>query len=219
MNYRNWMNPSGIPWPYVNEFETGSVVEHANYQLTWLAAFFGPAQEVMTFSSCLVPDKLENKNTARLGDDFALACIRFMSGTVARFTCSTLAPENRSLTLIGSEGVIKVEDTWHVESPVFIQNRLRSLNEMEGKRYLSERRMVDLVRPYGTKQRVKYQDTHDLDPARGIADLADAILNHRPSRLSAELAIHTQEIISRIIDTPTQLTKITSAFPPLVALC
>ncbi len=57
MPYRKWKSASGVPWPATDEFEIGCTFEHAGYYLTWLPAFFGPAQTVTAYSACLVPDK------------------------------------------------------------------------------------------------------------------------------------------------------------------
>lgn len=214
MNYRNWISASGIQWPYIDEFENGSSMEHANYQLSWLTAFFGPAQQITCFSSCLVPDKLGSEHTGVLGDDFSVTSLQFASGTIARLTCSTLAPENHSLTLIGSEGIITVEDCWLVESPVYLQKRYRDVHTMPAKRYVTDKQRVELYRPYNAKKRVTYQNTHDLDPARGIADLAEAIAHQCRPRLSAEQAVHIQEIVTKITQASTFSEACTTSFPP-----
>ena len=52
-----WTNECGVPWPAKDEFEVGCTYVHAGYVLTWLAAFFGPAKTVTSFSSCQIPDK------------------------------------------------------------------------------------------------------------------------------------------------------------------
>jgi predicted dehydrogenase len=57
MDFREWRGDSGAPWPYVDELETGCTVEHAGYALTWLTAFFGPAERVVAYSALTVPDK------------------------------------------------------------------------------------------------------------------------------------------------------------------
>jgi predicted dehydrogenase len=44
MAFRKWISPSGAPWPYQDELEVGNTLEHAGYALTWLCAFFGPAE-------------------------------------------------------------------------------------------------------------------------------------------------------------------------------
>src|SRR4051794_31321680 len=41
MRYRRWVSASGAPWPYRDEFEVGTVVEHAGYVVSWLPAMFG----------------------------------------------------------------------------------------------------------------------------------------------------------------------------------
>jgi predicted dehydrogenase len=57
LEYKNWLSPAGLPWPYKDEFEVGCSMEHGGYYVSWLVAFFGPAISVTSFASCLVPDK------------------------------------------------------------------------------------------------------------------------------------------------------------------
>jgi predicted dehydrogenase len=86
MPYKSWISESGIPWPYKDEFEVGCTLEHAGYYVTWLTAFFGPAETVTAFSACLVPDKQTDVALEVNAPDFSVACIKFASGVVARLT-------------------------------------------------------------------------------------------------------------------------------------
>jgi predicted dehydrogenase len=218
MNYLNWLNQSGVPWPFEDEFETGCTIEHAAYYLTWLTAFFGPARELTAYATCLVPDKLGEAHVGRLGDDFSVACIKFASGVVGRLTCSTIAPEDHSLTIVGSEGVIKIDDSWQFESPVVIQKRAKTFSRRENHFYLTEPRVVPLDRP--EQPRVSYNDTHDMNFASGIADLAEAIKQGRPPRLSAEHGLHVLEIILKMLQPQTQVYPqiIETSFPEIAPM-
>ena len=132
-NYISWVSPSGAKWPAKDEFEVGCTYEHAGYFLTWLSYFFGNANSVSAFSSCLVKDKkiiLENN-----APDFTVGCIEYDNGVIARVTSSILAPTDRSLTIIGDEGSIYTKDIRNDNSPVYI-NKPRSnkvLNSLEAK--------------------------------------------------------------------------------------
>jgi predicted dehydrogenase len=146
---------------------------------------FGPVVSIAGFSDCLMPDK---SGVATEGTDFSVAVLKFESGVVARVTCSLVAPHDHSLRIIGDEGVLSTDDTWFYDSPV---HRRRSVNVWRRHQQLPRRR-VPLV---GTPTRYRYRGTQQMDFARGVADLADAIQTGRPPRLSARYCLHTNEIV------------------------
>ena len=121
MHPEGWANERGIPWPYLNEFETGCTLEHAGYYLTWMAAMFGPAESVTAFSHCVVPDKADKPLDPPDTPDLSIACILFESGVVARLTCSIVAPYNHALQIVGDEGVLTCDECWHYGAPVRLE--------------------------------------------------------------------------------------------------
>jgi predicted dehydrogenase len=185
MPYHTWRSEAGAPWPYQDEFELGTVIEHAGYVVTWLPAVFGPATRVVGFADCLVGDKA---GVATTGTDFSVAVIRFASGVVARITCSLIAPHDHSLRVFGDRGVLITEDTWFYDSPVSLR---RSVNVWRRHQWLP-RRKLGLV---GAPRKYRYRGTQQMDFARGVADLAAAVREGRPPRLSAEYCLHTTEIV------------------------
>jgi predicted dehydrogenase len=194
MPYRQWQSSSGIPWPAKDEFEVGCTIEHAGYYVTWLAAFFGPVTSLTAFASCQVSDKqtdvpLDPNNAP----DFSVACLQFASGMVARLTCSIVAPHDHALTIIGDEGILYTRDCWFYNAPVFVR---RSLT-LRRKTFLNPLpRKYPLVRSSQKKQKTK--KSQQMDYARGVAELADAIENQRPCRLSAEFSLHVNEVVLAI---------------------
>ncbi|NJK36708.1 MAG: Gfo/Idh/MocA family oxidoreductase [Oscillatoriales cyanobacterium RM2_1_1] len=194
MPYQKWESDSGTPWPYKDEFEIGCTLEHAGYCLTWLAAFFGPAESVTAFSSCLIPDKetdvsLDPPNTP----DFSVACIKFTSGVVARLTCSIIAPVDHSLKIVGDKGILCTEDCWDFTSPVYLQRRMT----IRRKTFISPwKERYPLVKV--TQGRVKHKTKHGMDFCRGVAELADAIRQHRVCRLSPQFSLHVNELVLAI---------------------
>ncbi|MFH9008938.1 Gfo/Idh/MocA family protein [Streptomyces afghaniensis] len=194
MPYRNWISASGAPWPYIDEFQVGPTLEHAGYYLTWLTAFFGPAAEVVSFSRLVQPDRLGDHQSDSVAADFTSACITFHSGVVARLTCSTVAPENHTLQIVGDEGVLSTTECWDYGSEVTIRKRVTGAESAH--HYLTNPQVVPLVR--SADYPFRYRDTHDMDFARGIADVGDAVRSGGSPLLSARHALHVLEVVLAI---------------------
>lgn len=185
MPFRSWSSEAGAPWPYKDEFEVGTVIEHAGYVVTWLPAIFGPITSVSGLAECLVADKA---GVATDGTDFSVGVLRFESGVVARVTCSLIAPHDHSLRIIGDKGVLSTEDTWFYDSKVL---RRRSINIGPRHQWLPKR----ALRLLGTPRRYSYRGTQQMDFARGVADLVDSVREDRSPRLSADYCLHTNELV------------------------
>ncbi len=204
MSYSKWLSGDGIPWPHKDEFEIGCTLEHAGYLLTWLAAFFGPAKTVTAYSSCLMPDKLPaEKLDPPNAPDFTVACIEYVSGPVARLTCSILAPRDHSLRIIGDEGVLSIKECWDYGSPVLLHTRTRLADIGEtypliGRLFSLGLERVPLVKKPSFRYRVR--GSSRMDFSRGVADVADAITQCRDCRISAEVSLHVNELMLAITD-------------------
>jgi predicted dehydrogenase len=190
MPYRQWKSSSGTPWPAKDEFEVGCTLEHAGYYITWLAAFFGPITSLTAFASCQVPDKqtdecLEPNYTP----DFSVACLQFASGVVARLTCSIVAPHNHALTIVGDKGILYTHDCWFYNAPVYVR---RSLTLRRKTFWNPIPYKYPLVR--SSQQKRKTKKGQQMDYARGVAELVDAIEHQRPCRLGADFSLHVNEV-------------------------
>jgi predicted dehydrogenase len=184
MPYRIWASASGAPWPYRDEFETGCTLEHAGYSLTWLCGMFGRAESVTAFSSVQVVDKAPDVPAEAVAPDFSVAAIAFKSGVVARLTCSILAPHDRHLRIFGDDGVLYTKDVWPYRMPVYVRKYMTIRRKM----ILSPlRRRVPLL---GKSNEL----SGNTDFARGPAELAAAVREKRPSRLSAAFSLHVNEL-------------------------
>lgn len=188
MNYRRWTNALGVDWPYEDEFEVGCTVEHAGYYLTWLVAFFGSATAVSAFASTQVPEKVPGKRLATDAPDLSVACIEFASGVVARLTCSILAPLDHSLRIVGDQGVLETAECWDYRAPVH-SRRLVSLRRRTMLSPLRRRHRLPTARG-----KVPRTGSGSMDFARGVAELAAAVREGRPSRLPTSLALHVNEL-------------------------
>lgn len=215
-NCREWVSESGAPWPYEDEFEVGCTLEHAGYYVTWLVSFFGPAKSVTAFSSCLIPDKEGNGKTVCTTPDYSVACIEFDSGIVARLTCSIVAPPDRSLRIIGDEGVLWVDDCWDYGSPVRIQKRTPLLIRAEKKFPLLTKLLFARKIPLVRKPKHPSREQR-MDFARGIAELAAALSEGRASRMHSRFALHVTEIVLAISQPEKHGVplKLTTRFDPV----
>jgi len=210
MPYAKWHSDAGAQWPYKDEFEVGTTLEHAGYVLTWLPAFFGPATSVHGFSANLIPDKAPGETLDMVSPDFAVAVIRFSSGVVARLTSTLIAPHDHSLRIVGDKGVISTQDTWFYTSPV----RVRRSIVLRRRHIWLPRRRLKLARK---GQKYGYRGVQQMDFARGPAELAAAIGEGRPSRMPADYALHVNELVLAVQDLGEDgaAYQMTTAFEPL----
>ena len=182
-----WINEAGIGWPALDEFEIGCTVEHAGYVLSWLCAFFGPAESVTAFSAMLQPDKTPGIDV-RPAPDFSSACIRFRSGVVARMTNGIYAAHDHRLSFYGDDGALEVADPRSDRSEM----RERRYRTLRRRRFLGPARRL---RPPGARERIPaYRGSQTRDFCRGIADMAKAIEDGRPAYAGARFALHVTEL-------------------------
>ena len=214
MRYKKWINELDVPWPYKDEFEVGCTIEHAGYVVTWLIAFFGPIETVTAFSSCQIPDKQTDIPLEVNAPDFSVACIKFVSGLVARLTCSFIAPSNHSLRIFGDEGILCTDDIWRPRCPVYIKRSIKigrkTMVAPWKERYpligppgaLRARARSLIIRsPHALFRAVRARARHlkkRVDFCLGPAELAAAIREQRPCRLSARYCLHTNEVVLAI---------------------
>jgi len=191
--YKKWMSEAGVPWPYKDEFEVGCTIEHAGYVVTWLCGFFGPAESITAFSSCLIPDKKTDVAIETETPDFSVACIKFKSGVVARLSCSIVAPHDHSMKFIGDDGLLFISDCWQDRTPVYIRKRITIRRKTLFNPIKKKYPLVGKSNP-----KVKYRGAQSRNFARGIAELATAIAENRPSRLSSDYCLHICEMVLAI---------------------
>lgn len=190
MRYRTWRSPSGAPWPYRSEFSTGCVLEHSGYYLNLLIAMFGQVTRVSSFATNIVRNVPQVDAAA---PDFVSGCLHFDSGVVARLTCSIVAPADHSLLVVGDEGALTIQDAWDFGSPVHLRRDV-----LPERRRLSEPAPYPLVRECEFAHR--YRGSHVMDFSRGVAEVAHAAAEGRPSRLPARHALHALEVMLAMMD-------------------
>lgn len=209
----NWINDCGIAWPAKDEFEVGCTFIHAGYVLSWLAAFFGPAKKVTSFSSCQIPDK--GIAVDRMAPDFSVGCIEYGNGIVARVTCGLVAPRDKSLTIIGDDGIIYTGTVRNDIGPVYVQHIPprgrasgieRRLNRVRQwlQRYwpfalgVGEEWHFKRKYPFARKPTGFIEFGKPVDFNRGPAELAEAIRQRRPCRLSGKLGLHIVDLVEAL---------------------
>ncbi len=229
-----WRSASGAPWPARDEFEVGSTFEHAGYVLSWLAAFFGPAHQVQAFSRCLIPDK--GVAAESVAPDFSVGCIEYGGGVVARVTCGLVAPADKSLVIVGDEGILATGQVRNDAAPVVLR-RMPANRIAAGLRHrwalLWERLEAGLHLPVAVggwtcQRRLPFarpprfrrsSPGKQVDFLRGPAELAEAIRQGRECRLSGELGVHLTEL-SEALQHPERYPdqRIRSRFAPIAPL-
>lgn len=217
LDYEKWVSASGAPWPFKNEFETGCTLEHAGYYIGWLVAFFGPAKRIISSTSTLLETKGSIVGSG--APDFVVGCIEFASGPVARFTSGIYATRDRSLRIFGDEGILSTSDCWDYGAPVYLERRIPvSWRERHPRRAMllgMKRPALQLVRPIT----FTYPDgANKMDFCRGIAELADAVLENREPRLSARWMLHVNEITLKMCNGDGSARKLETVFQPIAPM-
>ena len=161
-------------------YDVGPFTDVGVYPLTILAAMFGPIRLVTAYAKMIAPDRMRKDGLpfALSGPDFYVAVLEHEGGVVTRLTASFwVSPsKQRGLEFHGDSGSL-----W---MPTWEQFDSRLERTVDGETYTS----VPYVRePY-----------KGVDWARALVDLADAVRDGRPHRLSAELAAHVVEVLAAV---------------------
>jgi predicted dehydrogenase len=190
-----WRSASGAPWPWRNELEVGSALEHAGYYVSWLLAFFGPVASVTAFNRLVLPDKGIDGTPST--PDFAVGCLEHESGVVSRLTCSIYATHDHSLRVFGDAGGLYVGDCWDYGARVAWYPR-RGLAVRAERRLSSAQLAGRGLLPIGLARRPRFRwrspGATRMDLARGIAETAEAATEGRANRLSARFSLHLNEV-------------------------
>jgi predicted dehydrogenase len=201
LDYPNWRSRSGAPWPAKDEFEVGCTMEHAGYHITPLVTLFGPVRRVTSFSACLMPEKGQDVGVEIISPDLSIGMLEFDRGIVARLSCSILAPANRSLRVIGVDGVATLTDVWEYHAPIRVSPtgsgfapRLVRKIEKRASQFMTGLLFGRAVRPVAGRKVGKTAGGHRMDFARGIAQLAAQIEDGAPALVGPALALHVTEV-------------------------
>ena len=184
--YRKWLSETGAPWPYDDEFRVGCTLEHAGYYLGWLIAWFGSVRTVVAASAETVPDKTGN---GPMAPDVSVATLFFENGPLVRLTCSIVAPHDHQIRIVGDKGVLSCEAAWDNAAKV------RFARRMTLRRRLMESPLKKTIRlPQPTHPKVKRWGAAAMNFMLGPAEMLEALREGRPTRLSADFALHMTEV-------------------------
>lgn len=179
-------------------YEVGPVWDVAVYPLGMWAALCGPMRKVTAVGRRLLADRLtkEGAGFTITTPDFYTAVIEFESGALGRLTTNFyVKPSKQDATMEfhGDAGSLFLGSSYLFNSPV----------EFAG--YGDAFAPVPLVRP----------GFDGVEFARGVEELADAILHDRPHRCAARMAQHVVEVIEAIhVSARTEKpVHVTSGFP------
>lgn len=196
-NYRQWVSRSGRSWPARDEFATGCTFEHAGYAITVLAAMFGPVRRVTAVARVLVPDKATLPPLADPAPDFSVGVLEFDGGVAARLTSSIVAPYDHRMRFVGEAATIEIREPWDYASPVLLRRPAKKrLERFVERRFggLPPSRLPSARRtPFPRGRGVP-----TMDLMRGVAELADAIVEGRRCRLDEDFAVHVTEVTERL---------------------
>ncbi len=233
--YKEWVNEVGMYWPYKDEFEVGCTIEHAGYPVSWLSAFFGPVETVTAFATCQIPEVQTEVGLNAIPPDLTIACLKFKSGIVARLTTSWIAPHDHSMRIFGDTGILSTDDLWAPRSPVYVtRNReirigpktvfipWKSKYPMldQPRRPFAWARQMVASSPRTILRAVRARLLHlrkRVDFCLGPAELAMALREARPCRLSPEYCLHNTEVVLAIHNSKDSDTnyKVTTSFSPM----
>ena len=211
--HQQWTSSSGAPWPYEDEIKVGCTLEHAGYYLTWLIAIFGPVRSVVAAAASLIPNKLPESDCTT--PDYTCATLFFDSGTVARLTCTIIAPHDHRLRLFGERGVLSVNDCWANDAPVRFRRRMAVRKRLLYSPFSRKIRPPRLGLPKPTRR-----GAASMNFMLGAAEMLQALEENRNPRLSGDFALHLNEV-SLAIQNPQQSgapTPMTTSCDPMEPL-
>jgi len=179
-------------------YAVGPLVDVGVYPLTILTAFFGPVRRVRAYAATLEPERRLQDGTAFApgAADWVLALLEHEDGVVTRLTASFYVPESRQrgLELHGDDGSLWL--------PTWAEASSRVLHQPRGGEYEEQ----PLVR----------RAFDGIDWGRALVDLAHALAERRPHRMSGEHGAHVVEVLEAVENALAGggSVAVRSSFPP-----
>lgn len=220
--FETWRSVSGAPWPAKDEFEVGCVMEHAGYQIGPLVTLFGPVREVLALPATLLPEKGAGLGLGATNPDFSVGLLRFDHGVVARLSLSIIAPHNRLLRVVGTEGFATLHDVWDNRAPLRISPTGKGLAQRVARKL--ELKLgaflpgITLGRAARVAHWPRRKGTQPMDFLRGVAQLAAQVETGAPALMGPELALHVTEVTLALqsLEHAGRTQTMRTSLPPLL---
>ena len=141
---------------------------------------FGPATSVTAFSKALIAHKTDTPLSPTDTPDYSVGCLNFSNGVAARITCSSVAPRDQRLRIIGEEGEICADSYSHYQSVIRLE-RFSTVSLTARKAY-SVRIQPLIGQLFGVGGRklplVRHWKSHAVEAERGVRmSLKQRLLN------------------------------------------
>jgi predicted dehydrogenase len=195
----NWSRIEGWhpnPKPF---YEVGPFLDVGVYPLAWLTSLFGPAQRVVAYAKTLYPNRVTKDGTpfTITAFDYYVANLEFDDGITVRLTVNFYVHQNNkqgaNIEFHGDRGSLSATSFagW------FMPDSRLEFAEF-GKDY--------------TEVPLAKTASNEVDWARGLEDLSNALTENRVSRVTGEHAAHVVEILEAVNrsakdNTPVALTS------------
>lgn len=166
------------PGPF---YQVGPLFDVGVYPLTILTTIFGPAQRVTGFGTVLAPDRITKAGVPFHIDtpDFVVAAIEFANGMVARLTANFYVSQRSKQSGIefhGDKGSLFLSHWQHFDGGI---------------------EFAEFGQSYSPVPLVK-EGFRGTEWSRGILDMAEAIYEDRPLRVTGVQAAHVVDILCAI---------------------
>jgi len=176
-------------------YEVGPLFDVAVYPLTILTTIFGPARRVTAFGKVLYADRVTTGGVPFhvMTPDFSIAALEFADGAVARLTTNFYVgfhSKQHGIEFHGDKGSLYLSN-WH---------------DFNGAvEYADFSALPSVCDPYTPLPYVKEPYTgkavgpgSNVEWSRGVLDMAEAMQQHRPQRITAAQAAHVVDIVCGI---------------------
>jgi predicted dehydrogenase len=196
-------------------YEVGPLFDVAVYPLTILTTIFGPARSVTAYGKVLYPDRVTKEGVPFhiTTPDFSIAAIAFANGAVARLTANFYvgfhSKQVRGIEFHGDKGSLFLSDWHNFDGTVEYAGFSGTWPDMN----TTYKPLPYVKEPYTSKEK---GDSHGgVEWCRGVLDMAEAMQENRPQRITGAQAAHVVDIVCAIQEVSRQgrRMEITSEFP------
>jgi predicted dehydrogenase len=191
MRFDKWISCSGAPWPAKNEFEVGCGFEHGSYVLDMVLALMGTPNNLKYSSALIYPQKVVTESPAI---DWMDITLEYPDSRKAKIELSIVESEDHSFRIIGDKGELIIEDVWMANSPIILKYSPKGGVARPSQHFS----LCTTVHPQTIERR--YEDTHFIDQAAGIWDLAVSMHFELPPLLNIRRSIESINVIETVVN-------------------